>query len=458
MAAISPNHAMQDLKITYQQSTLVFPTSQHDQKKSLFLSNIDKYLNFNVQTAHFFRANPGFPPETVAQRLKMALEKVLVPYDFLAGRVEWNHESGRAEIECNAAGAGFVVASSEFSVEELGDLATPNLGFRQLAVPKLDHLDQQHDQPLCIIQVTSFKCGGFAMGMSVNHILFDGLAAKMFLENLASQAFADQRPLAVIPFHDRHVLAARLPPLVTFPHPEFSKPAKPALGLPIRGSKQELRYKILKMSSKEMNLLKAKAINGALKVTSFNVVAALIWRFNVVAALIWRCRALSSFDIDNDNKDRVVGVYNVMDLRSRLNKTYLPREYCGNAILGGYASAKCKEIEKLPFWEMVKMVQEGLDRVTEEYVRSGIDWMEINKGMPLGDSIVSSWLRLGFDQVVFPWGKPVCCVPVVNQLERLCWIFPDGVDGVNVLVQRPAEEMERFRFHFLDFFENNNSK
>ncbi|GFP79855.1 shikimate o-hydroxycinnamoyltransferase [Phtheirospermum japonicum] len=421
---------MQDLKITYQQSTLVFPTSQHDQKKSLFLSNIDKYLNFNVQTAHFFRDNPDFPPETVAQRLKMALEKVLVPYDFLAGRVEWNHESGRAEIECNAAGAGFVVASSEFSVEELGDLATPNLGFRQLAVPKLDHLDQQHDQPLCIIQVTSFKCGGFAMGMSVNHILFDGLAAKMFLENLASQAFADQRPLAVIPFHDRHVLAARLPPLVTFPHPEFSKPAKPALGLPIRGSKQELRYKILKMSSKEMNLLKAKAINGALKVTSFNV----------VAALIWRCRALSSWDVDNNNKDRVASVYNVTDIRSRLNKTCLPFEYCGNAISGGYASAKCEEIEKLPFWEMVRMVQEGLDRVTEEYVKSSIDWMEINKGMPLGDSIVTSWY----------------CVPVVNQVERMCWIFPDVADenGVNILVQGPAEEMERFQFYFLNFFAN----
>ncbi|KAL3623810.1 hypothetical protein CASFOL_032626 [Castilleja foliolosa] len=448
MATITPNPAMQDLKITYKQSLLVYP-SQQTQQKTLFLSNIDHFLNFNVPIAHFFRANPDYPPQIVAERLKLALEKVLVPYDFMAGRVKWNHELGRAEIECNGSGVGFVVACSEFSVDEIGDLGCPNLGFKQLAVQKLDHLDE-HDQPLCIFQVTSFKCGGFAIGVSINHILLDGVASKSFQENLASQAFSDHKPLTSIPLHDRRLLAARSPPLVTFPHPEFIKPIGPVLGLPIIGSKQALDYTILKLTSKDINFLKAKAINKA------SSTALKITTFNVISALIWRCRALSSFDIDNTDKEKTVSVYNVVDLRSRLD---LPFEYCGNAILGGYASAKCQEIGKMEFWEMVKMVQEGVDRMTGEYARSGIDWMEINKGMPLGDSIVSSWLRLGFDQVVFPWGKPVCCVPVVNQLERLCWVFADGVDGVNVLVQRPVEEMERFRFHFLDFFENdNNSK
>ncbi|KAL3629841.1 hypothetical protein CASFOL_027063 [Castilleja foliolosa] len=199
------------------------------------------------------------------------------------------------------------------------------------------------------------------------------------------------------------------------------------------------------MSSKEINFLKRKAayINGALsnvKVTSFNV----------VSALIWRCKALSS---RNNDKNRVTSVYNAVDFRSRLN---LPREYCGNAILGSYVSAKCEEIEKMPFWEMVKMVKEGLDGVTDEYVKSSIDWMEINKGMPLPDIIVTSWMRLGFDRVVFPWGKPICCVPLVNQMENVCWMFPDADDegGINILVQGNAEEMERFQFNFLNIFEN----
>ncbi|KAI3446392.1 hypothetical protein Pfo_003057 [Paulownia fortunei] len=441
MATISPNTAMQDLKLTFQQSTLVFP-SQETQKKSFFLSNIDQFLNFNVPTAHFFHANPDFPPELVAKRLKMAVEKVLVPYDFMAGRFDWNHQLGRLEIDCNAAGAGFVVASSEFSLDEIGDLVCPNLGFRQLAVQTLDNLDD--NQPLCIFQVTSFKCGGFAIGMSVNHILFDGFSARMFLENLASQTFED-KPLPFIPCHDRRLLAARSPPLVTFPHPEFLKPDLPVLGPPDHDCKQELDSKVLKISSSDINFLKAKA-------AADNATTVKITSFNVVAALIWRCRALSSCDVEH-NKDRVATILNVMDVRSRLDPP-LPPEYCGNAILGAYASAKFKDIENGPFSKLVEMISEGLTRVTDEYVKSAIDWLEINKGIPLGDCIVTSWLRLGFDQVMFPWGKPVYCSPVGNQLERLCWIFPD-VDGVNVLVQRPAEEMERFQFHFHNFFAHN---
>ncbi|KAK6151863.1 hypothetical protein DH2020_014498 [Rehmannia glutinosa] len=443
---LSPNPAMQDLKLTFQESTLVFP-SQQTHKRPLFLSNLEQFLNFNAQIIHFFQANPDFPPETVAQRLRMAVEKVLVPYDFMAGRIKWNGLSGRAEIECNGAGAGFVVACSELSVDEIGDLFCPNLGFKQLAVQRLENLDD-HDQPLCVFQITSFKCGGFAIGMSINHMLFDGLAAKLFHENLASLAFDDQnKHLPFIPFHNRHLLAARSPPLVAFPHPDYIKPDDPVLGLSLPGSKQELDYRVLKITPKDIGFLKSKAKpasdhNASIKITSHNV----------VAALIWRCRALSSCDIDK-NKDKQITILYAVDIRSRMNNA-LPLEYCGNAVLGGYALAKCEDIEKWPFSELVRMVSEGIARVTDEYVKSAIDWLEVNKGMPFGDCMVTSWLRLGFDQVEFPWGKPACCVPVANQFERVCYVFP-GADGdINVLVQRPAEDMERFQFHFHNFFAN----
>ncbi|CAA0829924.1 HXXXD-type acyl-transferase family protein [Striga hermonthica] len=445
MAAVLPNPAMQDLKITYQESTLVLPCQQ-THTKTTFLSNIDHFLNFNVPMTHFFRANPDFPPETVAARLKMAVEKVLLHYDFMAGRLKWNHHCGRAEIEGNSAGVGFVVASSELSVNDIGDLACPNMGFRQLASQKLDGLSE-HDQPLCTFQVTSFKCGGFAIGISMNHILLDGVAAKMFQENIASQAFEDHRLLQYVPFHDRRLLAARSPPLVTFPHPEIFKPMGLALGPLPQGSNQPLSRTVLKMNSKDIDFLKTKAKFSS---TDENVK---ITSFKVVAALVWRCRALSACDVDK-NRDRDSTIFTVVDLRSRLKEIHLPAEYCGNAIYGGYASAKCKEIEEWPFSKLVGMVSEGVEKVNDEYVRSAIDWMEMNKGgLPLGDCIVSSWLRLGFNRVAFPWGRPVQCVPVANQLERLCWVFPEsGGDGVNVLVQRPNEEMERFIVHFQDFF------
>ncbi|KAL0306895.1 UNVERIFIED_CONTAM: Shikimate O-hydroxycinnamoyltransferase [Sesamum radiatum] len=281
MAFVLPVPPMQDLKLKLQQSTLVSPAKQTE-KKNFFLSNIDQMLNFDVPTVHFFKANPDFPPETVAKSLKMALERVLVRYDFLAGRFKLNLQSGRLEIDCNSAGMGFVVATSECLLDELGDFAYPNLGFRQLAIRTLDNLGPEVDQPLCVTQLTSFKCGGFSIGLSTNHVLLDGVSAQNFIENLATQAF-DDKPLAIFPCNDRHLLAARSPPHVEFPHPEFFKP-----DLPAGQSKGEYRFYHTKITV-----------------------------LSVVAALIWRCKALANYT--EYNKDRVSTLLNVVDLRSRLN-------------------------------------------------------------------------------------------------------------------------------------------
>lgn len=150
MAVLSPIPSLDDLKITLQLTSLIFP-SQETQKQSIFLSNIDQIPNFNVSTVHFFEPNPDFPPQNAAEMLKIVLERVLVPYDFMAGRLKLNHKTGRLEIDCNGAGAGFVVASSELSLEEIGpSLVHPNLGYRQLAI---ENLPATIDQPLCVFQV-----------------------------------------------------------------------------------------------------------------------------------------------------------------------------------------------------------------------------------------------------------------------------------------------------------------
>ncbi|PIN20432.1 hypothetical protein CDL12_06902 [Handroanthus impetiginosus] len=448
MATISSNPAMQDLKITFQESTLVFP-SQETVTRSLFLSNIDQILNYSIPTVFFFSANPDYPPQVVCKRLKLAVEKVLVPYDFMAGRLKLNQESGRLEIDCNAAGAGFVVASSEFSLDELGDLVCPNLAFQQLAVQTLDNPPANKDnQPLFILQVTSFKCGGFAIGMCVNHILLDGLSARTFNENLASQAF-DDKPFAAVPCLNRSLLAARSPPLVEFSHPEFFIPKNlPNSGPPVFDcKKEELVSKIFKLSSSDIAFLKNKATPPLAAETNATAPAR-ISSFNVAAALIWRCKALS-YD-DDCNKDRVSTLLNVVDLRSRLNPP-LPPSYCGNAVLVAYSSAECGNIEKGPFSKLVEMVSEAPKRITNAYVKSVIDWLEMSKGIPCGEYMVSSWLRLGFEQVEYPWGKPVHSGPLVNHRKDICWVFP-AVDGINALVSLPPKEMERFESQFHNFF------
>lgn len=141
----------QDLKVSIHQSSMVFP-SKETERKSLFLSNIDRVLNFDVETVHFFEAHKDFPPHIVADKLKKALSDALVAYDFFAGRLKLNSETGRLEIDCNAAGAGFVVASSDFRLDQIGDLVYPNPAFAQLVHKNKDFL-KPGDQPLCVVQV-----------------------------------------------------------------------------------------------------------------------------------------------------------------------------------------------------------------------------------------------------------------------------------------------------------------
>lgn len=144
---------LQDFKVTIHQSSLVTPSQKSERNSMFFLSNIDQVLNFDVQTVHFFPAHKDFPPQTVAEKLRETLGEMLVdPYNFLAGRLKLNAKTGRLEIDCNDSGVGFVVASSEFTLDEIGDLVYPNPGFAQLVTITLDTLKPE-EQPLGIFQV-----------------------------------------------------------------------------------------------------------------------------------------------------------------------------------------------------------------------------------------------------------------------------------------------------------------
>lgn len=300
--------------------------------------------------------------------------------------------------------------------------------------------------------MTSFKCGGFAMALSTNHSTFDGISFKIFLQNLASQAF-DDKPLAVIPCNDRFLLAARSPPTVTFPHHELLKlkvPIGEESGPPLFDVQTEdMDFKIFRLSMKDITFLKEKAkeeANVKVKITGFNV----------VTAHIWRCKALSAEEKD---PERTSTVLYAVDIRQRL-KPPLPASYAGNAVLTAYASAKCKEIEEARFSRLVELVYEGATRMSDEYARSAIDWGEIHKGFPHGEFLVSSWWRLGFAQMEYPWGKPRYSCPVVYHRKDIILLFPDIEDGendnaVNVLVALPTKEMEKFQPLFQKFLARN---
>ncbi|VVA94679.1 unnamed protein product [Arabis nemorensis] len=439
----SPSLLLQDLKVTIKESLLIFPSEETHKRKSMFLSNVDQVLNFDVQTVHFFRPNKDFPPEIVSEKLRKALVRAMNVYEFLAGRLRLNPSSGRLDVDCNGAGAGFVTAASEYMLEELGDLVYPNPAFAQLVTSQLQSLPKD-DQPLFAFQMTSFKCGGFAMGISTNHTTFDGLSFKTFLENLAS--LLSEKPLSTPPCNDRTLLKARTPPRVTFPHHELVKLQDSSNPTVFEATSEHLEFNIFKLSCQQIERLKERASessNGCVGVTGFNV----------VTALVWRCKALS-FAAEEEKKEdleKESTILYAVDIRGRLNPQ-LPSSYTGNAVLTAYAKAKRKELLEEPFGRIVEMVGEGSKRITDEYARSAIDWGELYKGFPHGEVLVSSWWKLGFAEVEYPWGKPKYSCPVVYHRKDIVLLFPDDGDSkaVSVLAALPSKEMTMFQHWFED--------
>ena len=119
----------------------------------MFLFNIDQVLTFDIQIVHFFPSHNDFPHQVIAEKIKDTIGKILVDYDYLAGRLKLNTKMGRLEIDCNATGAVFVEAFSEYCLDEIGDFVYPNPTFSQLVC--LTNLDmfKHDDPPLCILQV-----------------------------------------------------------------------------------------------------------------------------------------------------------------------------------------------------------------------------------------------------------------------------------------------------------------
>ncbi|GFZ14003.1 hypothetical protein Acr_24g0001930 [Actinidia rufa] len=102
--------------------------------ETIFLSNIDQAVGFPVETVFFFQVPPTKASSTlnICEVVKRAVAEVLlVPYYFMAGRLNFNHGSNRLELVCNNAGVMFVGATSRLALKDLGNLSLPNASFHR---------------------------------------------------------------------------------------------------------------------------------------------------------------------------------------------------------------------------------------------------------------------------------------------------------------------------------------
>ncbi|XP_042439874.1 omega-hydroxypalmitate O-feruloyl transferase-like isoform X1 [Zingiber officinale] len=408
------------------------PPAEETEKGLYFLTNLDQNIAVIVQTIYCFKAGDKGNASAVAV-IKEALAKVLVHYYPLAGRLTISLE-GKLIVDCTGEGAVFVEAEADCEMDDIGDIGKPDpatLGKLVYNVPGAKNI---LEIPPVVAQVTKFSCGGFILGLSMNHCMFDGLGAMEFVNSWGETARG--LPLSVPPFIDRTILRPRDPPAISFPHHEFAEIEDVSESAALY-EKEEMLYRSFCFDAYKLEAAKRRATegDGALdKCTTFEALAGLVWRA--------RTQALG---MRSGQRTKLLFA---VDGRQRFEPP-LPKGYFGNGIVLTNALCTAGELLERPLAFSVGLVQGAVRMVTDEYMRSAMDYFEATRARPslTATLLVTTWSRLSFHTTDFGWGEPVQSGPVALPEKEVILFLAHGKErkSINVLLGLPSSAMERFQ-------------
>lgn len=412
--------------------TIVPPAEDTTKKGTLyFLSNLDYNFPCKVRSVYLFKPSKNIEGNVegeVVEVIKNALSKALVIYCPVAGRLTFDSE-GRMAVDCTDEGAVFVEAEAGCTIEEIGD-DTVSMGDLVYDVPAAKHI---MDMPPLAVQVTKFSCGGFAMGICVNHLVFDGQTGMDFINSWGK--IARGLSLMVPPFLDRSILNARNPPEIEFDHQEFLEIEDIPRTYDLYN--EDIIYKSFGFDTLKLEKLKAAATEDGAVVRCST--------FEALSGFIWKSRT-QALKIPHDQKIKLLLV---VDGRSKFDPP-LPENYFGNGVVIVSCLTTAGELTEKPLSYAVGLVQETIQSVTDCYIKSTIDYLEVTRAKPslAGSLIIASWCRLSFDTTDFGWGRPYLAGKVTFPACMESAIFmahPKEKRSINVLLGFPASAMKVFQ-------------
>ncbi|KAI3883236.1 hypothetical protein MKW92_046604 [Papaver armeniacum] len=417
-----------ELIVRIKGETTVVP-AEETPKDLHFLSNFDTMVAM-IDTFYCFNKTLDVGRLDAVEVIKDGLAKVLVYYYPLAGRITMS-EKRKFMVNCTGEGALFVEAEANLTLEEIGDFTKPDpVTYGKLVYGLLDPRNILQN-PLLVAQVTKFKCGGFVLGITMNHAMADGTSAMEFMKSWGEVTRG--LPLTSPPFLDRTILKARNPPKVDFTH-EYEDIVDIS-NTEALFEQEMLINKSFIFHPENLEQLKKKAMeDGVLqRCTSFEVLTALMWRARTQSLRL--------------NPDQQVRLLFAVDGRSRLDPK-LPKGYFGNAFLMMNCQCSASEMLDNPLSSTIERIQNLIKLVTDDYVKSTIDFLEEPKRIQPQSSTVflSAWSKLGFNSMDFGWGEPFFAGPPRLAIKEVVLFLAHGEDnkGINLVLGFPASSMKIF--------------
>lgn len=386
--------------------------------KTLYLSNLDDMIGARVftPTIYFY---PSDNKQPVMDTLRKALASVLVPYYPLSGRLR-ETQNGKLEVFFGPEqGALMVEAHSEMSLADLGDLAVPNPAWTPLIFRFPNEEPYKVlDMPLLIAQVTLFSCGGFSIGLRLCHCICDGLGAMQFISAWAATAKAGRLITKPVPCWDREFFQPRDPPLVKFPHMEFMRIDD---GSSLTTSLWQAKpvQKCYRIGHKFQTWLKTFGQQDKMSsCTTFDAMAAHIWRSWVKA-------------LDVKPLDYELRLTFSVNARQKLKNPPLKDGFYGNVVCVACATSTVSELVYGSLSDTTRLVREARLGVSEEYLRSTVDYVEVDRPRKLefgGKLTITQWTRFSiYESADFGWGRPGYAGPIdLTPTPQVCVFLPEG--------------------------------
>ncbi|CAN0912606.1 BAHD acyltransferase At5g47980 [Linum grandiflorum] len=327
----------------------------------------------------------------------------------------------------------------------LSSSPAPNIQLlRQLAPPR-PKMMSVHNMPLACFQMTAFRCGGLAVGISLNHLIADGHTFSLFLNHWAAVYKGDYNHGRLNKLTNAEDMASSL-----FPINDTILKSKP-----LSWCKQEkdlmhpdivLRRFVFK--SDKISALKSRVESSEVPNPS---------RAIAIFGLIWKT-AMNACKTTMSMSSALL----VVNLRPRLiNTTPLTYYSIGN-LHWGVVSSYDHSTKMLSTTDelkgLVARLKKSVEEVDAEFVESlkGENGHEkINKwleGRGKGKEYVfTSVIKMGLNEIDFGWGEPIW----VGFLGLTDVPSPDGVclidgttttncGGVEAWVSLAKEEMDSF--------------
>ncbi|KAF8019585.1 hypothetical protein BT93_G0314 [Corymbia citriodora subsp. variegata] len=422
------------MKVEVQWKKLVkpsVPTTNNRQKWKL--TSLDQlHTPIYMGIMFFYRDNAENPGVDIPQRLlqmEESLSETLSLFYPMAGRYI---EDDGCFIDCNDLGVELVHAKVVGQIDPIlhGD-------------PDIDLLDRLSchptdvvGNPLVVIQVNTFECGGLVISVRFTHKIGDMYTMAMFINSWAT-ACRGNADAMVRPNFELSSL---------FPLKEL---AVPNLGPPPIGDKHLIMSR-LRFSADALSKLKALARDNAKDSMASDLGPS---RVEVVSALL--CRAVVNICRHKHGERRTFMVCITVNLREKINLA-IPANSCGNLVTAVWVRSGQPTAGKieLEFEGMVNVMRDMIADAKTKYPRVadgeelcsmvGDSLAEFLKIKARGEDCLfafSSWCRFGLYGNDFGWGRPVLVSTAPGNFELIILIDDEESGGIDAWITTDEDKM-----------------